>query len=170
MIGINVYQKEEKKLGCFYLRSLRLQEQRTNTKKWEQKKKGSRLVKQASVEKRSEQEETVWDNYYHRGGFPRSIFAILLNCLSKVWLPNPPSFLQHLLSPRLPPGTLLSSFPFFFNFCAFPLSLIQWRKTVPSLWSLLRMSQSYSWQRPHSFSNTGQIKWSINTPLGHFSV
>lgn len=38
MIGINVYQKEEKKLGCFYLRSLRLQEQRTNTKKVRAKK------------------------------------------------------------------------------------------------------------------------------------
>lgn len=35
MLGINVYQREEKEPGCFYLRSQRLQEQRTHMKKRE---------------------------------------------------------------------------------------------------------------------------------------
>lgn len=65
MIGINVYQREEKEPGCFYLRSLRLQEQRTHMKKEKQRHEERReKVKQASeqrerVRKRGGQSEII---------------------------------------------------------------------------------------------------------------
>lgn len=76
MIGINVYQKEEKELLLSEVAEI------TGAKDKHKKKEKEKDCK--SVATSSEREETVWDNYYHRGGFPRSIFEILLNCLSEV--------------------------------------------------------------------------------------